>query len=80
MTRFGLVDRFGYTSPQWGEVGLLPVMRSIVRSNPGEGPKCSMATVTPHPDRILRCDPTSPDGRGEPSFGLDLIQLNLIVL
>jgi GAF domain-containing protein len=51
------------TSPRRGEVGL--------RSNPGEGPQLSRGTVTPHPDRIWRCDPTSPNGRGEgPARGL----------
>src|SRR6201999_3437474 len=40
-------------------------MRSIVQCNPGEGPQLMRGTVTPHPDRISRCDPTSPFGRGE---------------
>src|SRR5215831_777978 len=61
----------GYTSPQRGEVGLHLAMRSIVQSNPGEGPQLSTQTGTPHPDRIYRCDPTSPYGRGEPGTRTD---------
>src|SRR5579883_552501 len=57
-----------FTSPQRGEVGLLSTMRSIVLCNPGEGPRLSRETVTPHPDRIIRCDPTSPDRRGKPEL------------
>ena len=53
-------------------------MRSIVQCNPGEGPQRSRETVTPHPDRIFRCDPTSPDGRGEPSSRLEPIKTILI--
>src|SRR5262249_35413378 len=44
------------TSPQRGEVDL--------RSKSGEGASIYGESVTPHPDRILRCDPTSPYGRG----------------
>ena len=33
-----------------------------MRSNPGEGRSAPDGPENPHPDRILRCDPTSPDG------------------
>jgi hypothetical protein len=48
-------------------------MRSIVRRNPGEGPQLYRGTVTPHPDRIFRCDPTSP-------IEVGFIRLRLLVM
>src|SRR5271165_3898994 len=40
--------------PRRGEVGSLLAMRSIVQSDPGEGPQFYRGTVTPHP--ALRAD------------------------
>src|SRR5690242_10216672 len=55
-------------------------MRSIVQCAAGEGqsPLARFVENPPHPDRIWRCDPTSPRERGEvnllllPSLGLGL--------
>src|SRR5205085_9625218 len=43
-----------FTSPRRGEVEL--------RSNSGDGSCVPRESVTPHPDRIWRCDSTSPTG------------------